>query len=149
MKSIKLLLSVAVIAAAGMFTGANANPNNVEKISKMTRDVLIEPTKTGNAVTLELYLKTPENIAEMTIERGTVLGESFRQVKSVTPAELASIQDGKLVVNDLAPLPSSSNVFYRAVVVDKEGIIRFFPASSMVSSPNSTPAASASAETNR
>jgi hypothetical protein len=148
MKSIKLLLSVAVIAAAGMITGVNANPNNVEKISKMTRDVLIEPSKTGNVVTLELYLKAPENIAEMTIERGTVLGESFRQVKNVTPAELASIQDGKLVVSDLAPLPSSTNVFYRAVVVDKEGIIRFFPASSMINSSN-TPAASASAETNR
>ena len=108
--------------------------NNSEKISNMSRDIVVEPAKTGATVTLDMYFKHPENIKEMTIERGTVLGESFRQVKTFGSSEIASIVDGKYTAVDKYPVSGNEGVFYRVVVVDKEGIIRFYPASAMQSS---------------
>lgn len=106
--------------------------SNEDKISKMTRDVMIEPVKENGTVALDMYLKNPQNIQEMIIERGTALGESFRQVKIVSSGDLASVANGKITIDDNYPLPGNENVYYRAVVVDKEGVVRYFPANQIV-----------------
>lgn len=126
MKTLKITLAIALLAI-GFAGKIMANPNE-DKISKMTRDVLIEPQKTGSAVTLDLFMKNPENIQSMTIERGTLMGEVFRQIKTVSPTELAKVADGKLSVQDKLPVAENSSVYYRAVVVDKEGVVRYYPA---------------------
>lgn len=131
MKTLKSTLSLIVVLFATTLTFAN----NSDKISSMTRDVLVEPSKTGATVTLDMYFKHPENISEMTIERGTVLGESFRQVKVFGASEIASIADGKLTTIDKYPVSGNdANIYYRVVVVDKEGVIKYFPASAMSNS---------------
>jgi hypothetical protein len=99
----------------------------------MTRDVVVEPVKDGAVVVLNLYYKHPENIKEMTIERGTVLGETFRQVKTFASSEIVSINDGKYTTIDKYPASGNEGVYYRVVVVDNEGVIRFYPASAMQS----------------
>lgn len=128
MKNIQLHISLIItfLLSTAMFA------NNSEKISSMSRDVLVEPSKNGATVTIDMYFKHPESIQEMTIERGTILGETFRQVKVFGANEIASIADGKISTVDKYPLAASdANVYYRVVVVDKEGFVRFFPASSI------------------
>lgn len=127
MKTLKLTLSLLAV----LFISSAVVANNSDKISKMTRDVVVEPTKNGATVTLDMYFKHPENIKEMTIERGTVLGESFRQVKVFGASDIASITDGKYTAIDKYPLSGNENIYYRVVVVDKDGVIRFFPASAI------------------
>ena len=128
MKTLKSTLSLIVV----LFSTTVMLANNSDKISSMTRDVLVEPSKTGATVTLDMYFKHPENIQEMTIERGTVLGESFRQVKVFGASEIASIVDGKYTAVDKYPISGNdANIYYRVVVIDKEGVIRYFPASAM------------------
>jgi CHASE2 domain-containing sensor protein len=95
----------------------------------MTRDVVVEPVKDGAVVVLDLYYKHPENIKEMTIERGTVLGETFRQVKTFASSEIVSINDGKYTTIDKYPASGNENIYYRVVVIDKEGVLRHYPAS--------------------
>jgi CHASE2 domain-containing sensor protein len=108
--------------------------NNSDKISKMTRDVVIEPAKNGATVTLDMYFKHPENIKEMTIERGTVLGEEFRQIKTFASTEIATIADGKYTAIDKYPVSGNEGVYYRVAVIDKDGVMRYYPASEMQSS---------------
>lgn len=128
MCSLKSTLSLLIV----LFSTSVLLANNSEKISSMTRDVIVEPTKTGSTVTLDMYFKHPEDIKEMTVERGTVLGESFRQVKIFGASEIASIADGKVTTIDKYPLSAAdNNVYYRVVVIDKEGVLRYFPASSI------------------
>ena len=122
------------IAALLIFSSATLlNANNSEKISKMTRDLVIEPSQAGGTIPLDMFFKDANNIAEITIGRGTILGESFRQIKSISAGELQTMVDGKLTIIDKYPLAGNSDdVYYRAVVIDKEGVMRFFPASQMV-----------------
>lgn len=122
------------IAALLIFSSATLlNANNSEKISKMTRDLVIEPSQACGTISLDMFFKDANNIAEITIERGTILGESFRQIKSISAGELQTMVDGKLTIIDKYPLAGNSDdVYYRAVVIDKEGVMRFFPASQMV-----------------
>jgi hypothetical protein len=129
MKSLQITLGLFFILFSTLFVSAN----NSDKIASMTRDVVVEPAKTGATVTLDMYFKHPENIKEMTIERGTVLGESFRQVKTFGTSEIASIADGKYTAVDKYPVSGNEGVYYRVVVIDNEGVIRFYPASAMQS----------------
>ena len=73
MKSLQITLGLFFILFSTLFVSAN----NSDKIASMTRDVVVEPVKDGAVVVLNLYYKHPENIKEMTIERGTVLGEKL------------------------------------------------------------------------
>lgn len=131
MKTSKSILTLAFV----LFLTTIIYASNNDKISGMTRDVIVEPTKTGATVTLDMYFKHPENIKEMTIERGTILGESFRQVKVFGSSEITSIVDGKMTTIDRYPISGNdSDIYYRVVVIDKEGVVRFFPASSMQNS---------------
>ena len=125
MKTIKTSISLLTILLLTTVMIAN----NSDKISKMTRDVVIEPAKNGATVTLDMYFKHPENIKEMTIERGTVLGETFRQVKTFASSEIVSINDGKYTTIDKYPASGNENIYYRVVVIDKEGVLRYYPAS--------------------
>jgi hypothetical protein len=129
MKSLQITLGLFFILFSTLFVSAN----NSDKIASMTRDVVVEPVKDGAVVVLNLYYKHPENIKEMTIERGTVLGETFRQVKTFASSEIVSINDGKYTTIDKYPASGNENIYYRVVVVDNEGVIRFYPASAMQS----------------
>ncbi len=122
--TLTLTCTATLLFASGM--------SNEDKISKMTRDVMIEPVKENGTVSLDMYLKNPQNIQEMIIERGTALGESFRQVKIVSSTDLTYVANGKITIDDSYPLPGNENVYYRAVVVDKEGVVRYFPANQIV-----------------
>lgn len=128
MKALKITLITLLFLSAAIFSKAN----NSDKISKMTRDVVIEPTKSGAVVSLDMFFKNPEDIAEITIERGSILGESFRQVKSISLSELQAIVDGKLTIVDKYPLAGTEGAYYRAVVINKEGVMRFYPASEIL-----------------
>lgn len=129
MKTLKITLFALLFSTSTTFLIAN----NSEKISHMTRDVIIEPSKNGATVSLDMFFKNADNIAEITIERGTLLGESYRQVKSISAGELQAMVDGKLTIIDKYPLAGNSEeVYYRAVVIDKQGVMRFFPASEIV-----------------
>ena len=63
MKALKITLITLLFLSAAIFSRAN----NSDKISKMTRDVVIEPTKSGAVVSLDIFFKNPEDIAEITI----------------------------------------------------------------------------------
>jgi hypothetical protein len=130
MKTIKTSISLLTILLLTTVMIAN----NSDKISKMTRDVVIEPAKNGATVTLDMYFKHPENIKEMTIERGTVLGEEFRQIKTFASTEIATIADGKYTAIDKYPVSGNEGVYYRVAVIDKDGVMRYYPASEMQSS---------------
>ena len=125
-------LKITLITIFFLSTTILSKANNSDKISKMTRDVVIEPTKSGAVVSLDMFFKDPDNIAEITIERGSILGESFRQVKSISLSELQAMIDGKLTIIDKYPLAGTEGAYYRAVVVDKEGVMRFYPASEIL-----------------
>ena len=125
-------LKITLITIFFLSTTILSKANNSDKISKMTRDVVIEPTKSSAVVSLDMFFKDPDNIAEITIERGSILGESFRQVKSISLSELQAMIDGKLTIIDKYPLAGTEGAYYRAVVVDKEGVMRFYPASEIL-----------------
>ena len=95
------------------------------------RDINISTFKSKGTVTLVITGKNIDQIEEVTILRGSDLGEAMRQVKTLSAAELNILKTAPVKWVDKFPLPGNSPAYYRAVVTYKEGVQRYFPATDM------------------
>lgn len=77
-------------------------------------------------VKITLFIKTPAEVAEISIERSDISGNSWGQCKYI---EMTNVNAQDTIVSiDNYPQPASVDVFYRLRLTSKDGITRVYPA---------------------
>ena len=99
--------------------------------STILSDFKIVTKNLESTVALEIYIKHPERIASMTVDRNANYSDIYTTILNITEEDLKNIKNHILNLTDKYPLPSTQNVYYRLMVEDKEGIVRYYPPTEM------------------
>lgn len=83
---------------------------------------------------VDVYIKHPERMAAMTIDRSASDRDVYITIIEVTVDELKNIKNHLLTLIDTNPLPFIQPVYYRLMIEDKEGVIRYYPPATLVKS---------------
>lgn len=128
------LVVISLLCAAPKYAISQVLPSDSTSVidASILSDFKIIPHFIESRVAIDVYIKHPERVAAMSIDRSAGDRDVYTTIIEVTVEELKNIKNHVLTLIDKNPLPSIQPVYYRLMIEDKEGVIRYYPPATLV-----------------
>jgi len=109
----------------------SSNEDTVDNKNSIIKEVELTAIKQGNIVSIHAFIKHPDVIAMMTLERSADFGDNYTVILTLNEDKMSKIKENQMNLIDKFPLPQTKNVYYRLVIEEKEGVLRMYPPTEM------------------